>query len=150
MAKSWNSGHSKGRLSRKDNRKQERIESKKRKVERRATKQSVQEKRPAQKEHEDAPVAKKPRVTAPPPEAKASNPRPKRKTPLQKLVGNSSGYSNLLKTQGEDKEDAYIRYLEGKLGWEKNGAKTGAYGSGLADDGLDGLYMSSAVSNRFD
>ena len=42
-----------------------------------------------------------------------------------------------------DKEDVYIRYLEGKLGWKKNGAKTSAYGSGLVDDGLDGMYMSS-------
>ena len=107
----------------------------------------MKQKRPAQQEHEDVPVAKKPRVSAPPPEAKALNPKPKnkKKTPLQKLVGNSSGHSGLLKSQGEDKEDAYIRYLEGKLGWKKKGAKTGAYGSGLADDGLDGSYMSSSA-----
>ena len=117
----------------------ERIENKKRKAEHRATKQHQQQKRPAQKEHEDVPVAKKPRVSAPPPKATASNPKLKRKTALQKLVDYSSGSSGLLKSQEEDKEDAYIRYLESKLGWKKNGAKTTAYGLGLADDGLDGM-----------
>jgi len=108
----------------------------------------VQQKRPAQKECEGVPVAKKRRVSTPPLEPKASNPKPKKKTPLQKLVGSSSDYSGLPKTQGEDKEDAYIHYLEGKLGWKKYGAKTSAYGSGLADDGLDGLYTPSfAVPN---
>ena len=141
LAKSWNPGRSKGRLSRKDSRKLERIENKKRKVEHRTAKQCVQQKRPAQEEHKDIPVAKKPRVTTQPPEAKVSNPKPKQKTPLQKLVGNSSSYPGLPKTQAEDKEDPYIRYLEGRLGWKKNGARTSAYGSGLADDGLDGLCM---------
>ena len=103
----------------------------------------MQQKRPAQEEHKEVPVPKKLRVTAPPPEAKASNPKSKKKTPLQKLVSNSSGYAGPPKTQGGDKEDVYIRYLEGKLGWKKNGAKTSAYGSGLADDGLEGPYMSS-------
>ena len=146
LAKPRNSGRSKGRLSRKDNRKLERIENKKRKAEHRTTKQRQQQKRPAQKEHEDVPVAKKPRVSAPP-DAKAPNPKPKKKTPLEKFVRNSSGSSGLPKIQEEDKEDAYIRYLEGKLGWKKNGTKTSAYGSGLADDGLDGMYTSfSAVS----
>ena len=105
----------------------------------------MQQKRPAQEEHKDIPVAKKPRVTAQPPEAKVSNPKPKQKTPLQKLVGNSSGYHGLPNTQAEDKEDAYICYLESRLGWKKNGAKTSAYGSGLADDGLDGLYIPFCV-----
>jgi len=135
-AKSQNLGRSKGQLSRKDNRKLGRVESKKRKAGHHTTKQRQQHKRPAQKEHENAPVAKKPRVSAPPPE---TNPRPNKKTPLQKLVDNSSGRSDPPKSQEEDKEDVYIRYLEAKLGW-KNGTKTSAYGSGLADDGLDGAY----------
>lgn len=87
-------------------------------------------------------MAKKPRVSAPPPEAKTSNPKPKKKTPLQKLVDNSSSYAGPPRTQEEDKEDAYIRYLEGRLGWKKNGIKTSAYGSGSADDGLGGMYVS--------
>jgi len=134
-------------LSRKDNRKLERIESKKRNAEHRATKQRQQHKRPAQEEHKDVPVAKKPRVSALPPETRTLNPKSKKETPLQNLVGNSSDHSGLPATQEEDKEDAYIRYLEGKLGWKKNGTKTSAYGSGLADDGLDGTHTSfSAVS----
>ena len=102
-------------------------------------------------EHEDVPVAKKPRVSAPPPKAKTSNPKPKKKTQLQELVDNSSNYAGPPKTQGEDKEDAYIRYLEGKLGWKRDGIKTSAYGSGSADDGLNGMCMSfPVVSNQFD
>ncbi|KAF9648687.1 hypothetical protein BDM02DRAFT_3155622 [Thelephora ganbajun] len=130
---------SKGRLSRKDNRRLERIESKKRRAEYHATKQHQQYKRPAREEHEDVPVAKKPRVSAPPPEAKVSNPKPKKRIPLQKIIGDSPDYSSLPRTQEEGKEDAYIRYLEGKLGWTKDGTKTSTYGSGLADDGLDEL-----------
>ena len=149
-AESRNSGRPKGRLSRRDNRKLERIENKKRRVEHHTTKQRQQRKRPAQKEHEDVPVAKKPRVSAPRLEAKASSPKPKKNTPLQKLAGNFSGSSGLPKTQEEDKEDAYIYYLEGKLGWKKNGAKTSAYGSGLADDGLDGIHVLPCCFGLFD
>lgn len=145
LAKSPNPGRPKSRLPRKGNRKLERVESKKRKAEHHANKQHQQHKRPPFQEHEDAPVAKKNRVSAPPPKVKTSNPKPKRKTPLQRLADNSSGYGGPLSTQGEDKEDAYIHYLEGKLGWKKNGMKTSAYGSGLADDGLGGLYMSFSV-----
>ena len=126
-------------MSRKDSRKLERAESKKRKAERQTTKQRQQQKRPAQKEHRDVPAAKRPKVSAPPSEAKASKLKPKKKTPLQKLVGNPSGYSR------EGKEDAYIRYLEDKLGWKESGTKTSAYGSGLADDGLDGCACPSLL-----
>lgn len=63
------------------------------------------------------------------------------KTPLQKLADDSIEYSSLPITREEDKEDAYIRYLEGKLGWKKDGAKTSTYGLGLADDGLDGVSI---------
>lgn len=145
LTKTQNPGHSKSRLPRKGNRKLERVESKKRKAEHHANKQRQQHKRPPPQEHEDVPVAKKPRVSAPPPKAKASNPKPKKKTPLQRLADNSSSYGGPPSTQEEDKEDAYIHYLESKLGWKKNGIKTSAYGSGLADDGLGGVYMSFSV-----
>ena len=140
-----NPGRSKGKLSRKDNRKLERIASKKRKAQHHATKQPQELKRPAQEAHEDAPVAKKPRVSAPPPEAKVSSPKPKKKTPLQRLVDSSSGNHSLPRTREEGKEDEYIRYLEGKLGWKKNRVKTSAYASGLADDGLDGMCTSFSI-----
>lgn len=68
-----------------------------------------------------------------------------RKTPLQKLAGDSIGYPSLPRARNEDKEDVYIRYLEGKLGWNKNGARTNTYGSGLVDDGLDGMSISSRL-----
>ena len=77
-------------------------------------------------------------------------PKPRKDTPLQKLASNLSGHSGLPKAQEEDKEDAYIRYLESKLGWKKDGTKTSAYGSGLADDGLGGMSMSPCSFDQFD
>jgi hypothetical protein len=132
-------------LSRKDNRKLERVGSKKRKAEHHARKQRQQHERPLLQEHEDIPVAKKPRVSPPPPKAKTSSLKPKKKTPLQKLVDNPPSYAGPPRTQDEGKEDAYIHYLEGKLGWKERGIRTSAYGSGLVDDGLDGMHMSFPV-----
>ena len=45
----------------------------------------------------------------------------------------------------EKKEDAYIEYLESKLGWKKGGSRTGRYGKGLDEDGLDGKHRSGFV-----
>lgn len=132
-------------MSRRDHRKLERIENKKRKAEHHATDQRQQHKRPVQEAHEGAPVAKKPRVSALSPKTKTSNRKPEKRTPLQKLVDESPDYPGLSRTREEDKEDAYIRYLEDKLGWKKNGTKTTAYGSGLADAGLDGMYKTFSV-----
>lgn len=67
-----------------------------------------------------------------------------KKTALQQLVERSSSSSKLLRpstkerSQAEKEEDAYIAYLERKLGWTKGGTKSGRYGSGLDEDGLDG------------
>lgn len=134
-------------MSRRDHRKLERVENKKRKAEHHATNQRRQHKRPVQEAHEGAPVAKKPRFSAPSPKTKTSNRKPEKRTPLQKLVDESSDYPGVSRTQEEDREDAYIRYLEDRLGWKKNGTKTTAYGSGLADAGLDGMYKTfSAIS----
>lgn len=74
-----------------------------------------------------------------------SNPERKRKTPLQKLASDSAEYHRLPRSREEDKDDSYIDYLEGKLGWKKSGAKTSIYGSGLADDGLDGVSVHFTV-----
>ena len=138
-AKSKNSGSSKGRLSRKDDRKLGRLEGKQRKAQHNASKKRQQNKRSTQEEHKDTPVAKKLRVCAPSPGAEGSNSNGKGKTALRKLAGDSEGYPSLPRIREEDKEDAYIRYLEGKLGWKKDGTKTTTYGSGLVDDGLDGI-----------
>jgi nucleolar MIF4G domain-containing protein 1 len=43
-----------------------------------------------------------------------------------------------LRTPKEKQEDAYISYLEAKLGWVKGGKKSTGYGKGLDDDGLAG------------
>ena len=141
LAEYVNSGRSTGGLSRKDNRKQERTESKKRKTQHHALKQRQKHKRPAQKEHKDVPVAKKPRVCARSPKVEDPHLRRKRTTPLQKLADGPTVHPSLPGTREEDSEDAYIRYLEGRLGWRKNGTKTSTYGSGLADDGLDGVSI---------
>lgn len=69
------------------------------------------------------------------------------KTPLQRLAERtgadhpSSRHVDPLaigRSQGEKEEDAYIAYLEKKLGWSKGGTRTKKYGSGLDEDGLDG------------
>lgn len=44
------------------------------------------------------------------------------------------------KSRHEEEEDAYISYLESKLGWKKGGKKSSQYGKELEDDGLDGTY----------
>ena len=43
------------------------------------------------------------------------------------------------RSQRDKEEDAYIAYLEKKLGWSKGGSRTGSYGRGLEEDGLDGM-----------
>lgn len=72
----------------------------------------------------------------------------KPKTALQKLAVRTDTLSNpgvTSRTQREKEEDAYIAYLESKLGWRKGGKKTSTYGSGLGDDGLDGAFNSYMV-----
>jgi nucleolar MIF4G domain-containing protein 1 len=56
--------------------------------------------------------------------------RPVNKTALEKLISKSN--PNSRRTQREKEEDAYIKYLETKLGY-KNGK------SAKVDDGLDGM-----------
>ncbi|KAJ3536451.1 hypothetical protein NM688_g6834 [Phlebia brevispora] len=79
--------------------------------------------------------------------SEASSSKPKRRTALQKLAertGVPSSHSAVLpkgRTQVETEEDAYIAYLEKKLGWSKGGKRTKQYGNGLDEDGLDDLLQ---------
>ncbi|KAI0694615.1 hypothetical protein BC835DRAFT_1415230 [Cytidiella melzeri] len=71
-------------------------------------------------------------------------PHSKPETALEKLARKKSGLDagglpKAPQSQQEQQEDAYIRYLESKLGWAKGGARTSKYGKGIEDDGLDDL-----------
>nr|QDK64589.1 putative Sgd1p [Ganoderma lucidum] len=74
----------------------------------------------------------------------------KAKTPLEKLAERTTapkvhkraakpGLDAVLRTPQEEEEDAYISYLERKLGWVKGGKRTTRYGRGEDKDGLDDL-----------
>ncbi len=52
----------------------------------------------------------------------------------------------ILRTSQDEEEDAYIAYLERKLGWVKGGKRTSVYGKGDEDDGLDGAFHIQEVS----
>ena len=116
-------------------------------------------KRQADREHAESPKRKKVKFAAEDkPAAKPSakenasaqtstrKPKPKEPTALEKLAARtdpSSAFSNApsirrARSKQEKDEDAYIAYLESKLGWSKGGSRTKKYGKGLEDDGLDG------------
>ncbi|ESK94709.1 mif4g ma4 domain-containing protein [Moniliophthora roreri MCA 2997] len=57
------------------------------------------------------------------------------KTPLAKHVPKSSSFTATPRIQKEEEEDAYIAYLEGKLGYGKKKGKQPRY-----NDGLDDLF----------
>lgn len=65
----------------------------------------------------------------------------KSETALEKLARRTNGSAVLKanRSKEETREDAYISYLESKLGWSKGGARTSKYGKGLEEDGLDGM-----------
>lgn len=76
----------------------------------------------------------------------------KSETALQKLVQQNGrkhaevpATAKSARSEQEKHEDAYIAYLESKLGWTKRGTKTSTYGRGMEDDGLDGT---SAIITR--
>jgi nucleolar MIF4G domain-containing protein 1 len=71
-----------------------------------------------------------------PPERLAAQ---KSKSALAKLAERSQKPAAPLRSEREKQEDAYISYLESKLGWRKGRDKTKSYGSGLDEDGLDGV-----------
>ncbi len=45
----------------------------------------------------------------------------------------------ILRDSRDEEDDAYIAYLERKLGWTKGGKRTTKYGKGEEEDGLDGM-----------
>jgi nucleolar MIF4G domain-containing protein 1 len=144
--------------SRKELRKQERTGVKQRKAEFFSAQRTS--KRGAEEEHTDSPQRKKvkfapevvskptPSVTVPPKPprlgesttpriepVKAAKPAKPKKTALEKLVGRSDPTPTSLgpRSQKDKEEDAYIAYLESKLGYGGGKKK-----SKREDDGLDG------------
>jgi nucleolar MIF4G domain-containing protein 1 len=105
-------------------------------------------KRVAAPEPAPSPPRKKARLSDPtPPKATTARPsEPKStksvarppKTALAKLAERPQKAAPPPRSDREKQEDAYIAYLEGKLGWKKGKEKTKSYGSGLDEDGLDG------------
>lgn len=126
-------------------------------------------KRSADREHNESPKRKKVKFAVEEkPEPKASvkenvsgssrqnsksatvDKKKKGPTPLEKLAARSDPSSSVFvepprkgRTQQEKEEDAYIKYLESKLGWAKGGKKTSKYGKDLEEDGLDGRWLVS-------
>lgn len=121
---------SKGKPSRKEQRKQSRVEKKQRKAQHFT---ETSNKRKAAPDLEDSPVKKKVKLeSTPKPEPPKKAPelkkvsKPVKKTTLEKLVGAPPAKKDV-------QDDAYEKYLESKLGYaskSKNRVK--------ANDGLDG------------
>lgn len=116
-------------------------------------------KRQAKREHGESPKRKKVKFVveekpstkenATSSTSKDAKSRTKKKEPttLEKLAAradpSSSRFSGATparkaRSKQEKDEDAYIEYLESKLGWNKGGSRTNKYGKGLEEDGLDG------------
>jgi nucleolar MIF4G domain-containing protein 1 len=153
-------------ISRKDVRKQDRLERKKRKAEFFSAASNLNSgKRSADGEHVESPKRKKVKVANPEPVASKnsgvesvgvklqvpssqvseelrtkSKSKTKPKTALQKLATRSETgrYSTSSRSQKEQEDDAYIAYLESKLGYGKGGK---AKKQAEEDDGLDGMSM---------
>ncbi|KAJ6609206.1 hypothetical protein B0H10DRAFT_484287 [Mycena sp. CBHHK59/15] len=156
--KKWSN---KNKLSRKELRKQERTGCKQRKAEFFSS-ATPNAKRGAEEEHADSPKRKKIKLAtvvsgepkpldAPPSRApvqakgpassapnpiKAVKPAKKTQTALQKLAGGSTSSSQLPRSQKDKEEEAYIAYLESKLGYTKGGKRK----QKREDDGLDDLF----------
>jgi nucleolar MIF4G domain-containing protein 1 len=76
-------------------------------------------------------------------ESKKAKGAPKPESTLAKLAERSSTSTSAKpapasRSERERQDDAYIDYLEKKLGWKKGKDKTKSYGSGLDEDGLAG------------
>ncbi|EPQ54380.1 hypothetical protein GLOTRDRAFT_130697 [Gloeophyllum trabeum ATCC 11539] len=155
--------HARPQISRKEARKQERQQRKQNRAQFFLGQSS---KRQAQgPEHEDVPAAKKVRFSPSdaPVDARKSRPavdpvlKPARKgkekkdgnndgrlstTALERLASKTDRNARSVpRTPQEEQEDAYIAYLEQKLGWRKGKGKTGLYGRGFEDDGLNDLLL---------
>lgn len=146
------------RLSRKDARKQERIDRKKRKADH-FSQTTHSAKRKTEQEHVESPQRKRMKTSRDSPASKphhapastvpsrdtaeglrATESVQKQKlgtTALERLVNKSAAKprdvaSNGLRTRAEEEEDAYIAYLESKLGYTGGGSRR-------KDDDMDGL-----------
>ncbi|KAJ7285115.1 hypothetical protein C8J57DRAFT_1290481 [Mycena rebaudengoi] len=137
------------KVSRKESRKQERSGRKQRKAEFFSAPQNTA-KREAEEEHADSPQRKKVKLATEPagpqpaaPVKAAVNPELKRK-----LVRRPDPSSSTLppRSQKDKEEDAYMAYLESKLGYTKGGKQT----KPREDDGLDDLFdfASSLADSR--
>ncbi|KAG9314967.1 hypothetical protein JVU11DRAFT_4076 [Chiua virens] len=154
-------GRHKNKLSRKDGRKQDRLDRKKRRADHFSTKAvpNTSVKRTSEPAHVDSPDAKrrkhvhvvdakespKTRATrASPPErsdARTATKARSKPTALEKLLAQSTAKapkatSRIPRTREEAEEDAYIAYLEDRLGYSK-GSK---HRKGEEADGLDDLF----------
>lgn len=168
-----NSHRNKGKnthLSRKDTRKQERLDRKKRRADHFSTR-AVAVKRKTEEEHVDVPDSKRRKTVHFADEVKNSSPlethktRPRRPpersdsrtltetesklTALEKLVSKSTRKapkvaSRIPRTREEAEEDAYIAYLEAKLGYSNEAKRK----KGDEADGLDGVYMHLQCGRR--
>jgi nucleolar MIF4G domain-containing protein 1 len=155
-----------GHVSRKDGRKQERLDRKKRRADHFSTRAvavsvSVSVKRKTEEEHVSVPDVKrrktvrfsdqvkgssppqKTRVHCPPElsDAHTSTKSTSKLTALERLASRSireapKVASRIPRTREEAEEDAYIAYLEAKLGYSKGTSRKGD-----EDDGLGGAYM---------
>jgi hypothetical protein len=142
--------NSRGRMSRKDARKQERLEKKKRKADFfSSTPTSAAPKHQAAIDHPESPKRKKAKIdpassSKKPDLATSKPPRKSTKTALEKLAEKKAPHKDATqvlrnpRSQVEREEDAYIAYLEAKLGYNRGKAS-----SGNADDGLDGAHLST-------
>lgn len=170
-------GNSRNQLSRKDARKQDRSDKKRRKAEffSAPPKSNINSaKRPAAEEHVDSPQRKKIKLSEPipaPPLVRAGPnpaskktvvkispdaaiPKPKKpKSALERLASRKDAGSlpRPSRSQKEREDDAYIRFLESKVGKGKKSAED--------DDGLDGktsflliawMYLSDCFADLLD
>lgn len=95
--------------------------------------------RSTQRSDEKTPATRRPHVieVAPPPQRRGQRSIPPKPT----IKGGKTEAPPSLRTRQEQEEDAYIAHLESKLGWRKGGRKTKSFGSGLDNDGLDGMLI---------
>ena len=143
-------------VSRRDTRKQERLDRKKRRADHFSTRAvAIAVKRGTGGEHVDVPAVKRrktvhfadqgkgsiPRQKTRPPELSDAHTstKSKSKTALERLVSRSTREapkvaSRIPRTREETEEDAYIAYLEAKLGYSKGTKRR----TGDEDDGLGG------------
>ncbi|KAG5635726.1 hypothetical protein H0H81_010304 [Sphagnurus paluster] len=144
--------YSRPKVSRKEARKEQRLNRKKQKAEHFSS-SSVHNKRPAEEDHAESPIRKKikhddtplqPGSTLVKPSVTPSEKKKNAPTKLEKLTPKTTTPRVL--NRRADEEDAYIAYLETKLGYAKGGKKK----KSTEDDGLDDLLdFTESLVNPF-